>query len=29
MKIEHNVKAIRINYPWYKKERLNSEKTEN
>lgn len=26
MKIEHNVKAIRINYPWYKKERFNSEK---
>ena len=29
MKIEHNVKAIRINYPGYQKERFNSEKTEN
>lgn len=29
MKIEHNVKAIRINYPWYKKERFNLEKPEN
>ena len=30
MKIEHNAKAIRINYPWYKKERFISEKkTEN
>ena len=29
MKTEHYVKAIRINYPWYKKERFNSEKPEN
>lgn len=29
MKIEYNIKAIRINCPWYKKERFNLEKPEN